>query len=165
MWAFFYTQPSKSSSYAIVINGSSLKFAVELYPGEFLRLAAVCHSVVCCRVTPLQKAEVVKLVKVWKVGCVACVRVHVLVLVCHASGSDASLGGVLSHCQIFAHVSCIIFSRARVQDKLNAVCLAVGDGANDVAMIQAAHIGVGIYGMKFYAHGMHALAHTRSLLS
>lgn len=48
----------------------------------------------CCRVTPKQKAEVVRLVKT----------------------------------------------------KLKKITLAIGDGANDVNMIQEAHIGVGIYG-------------------
>ena len=63
----------------------------------FLRLCLLCHSVICCRVTPLQKSEVVRLVK----------------------------------------------------KKLpNVVTLAIGDGANDVSMIQAAHIGVGISGQE-----------------
>jgi len=52
--------------------------------------------VICCRVTPLQKALVVQLVK----------------------------------------------------NNLNAVTLAIGDGANDVSMIKAAHIGVGISGQE-----------------
>ena len=30
----------------------------------------------------------------------------------------------------------------------NAVTLAIGDGANDVAMIQKAHVGVGISGVE-----------------
>jgi phospholipid-translocating ATPase len=54
----------------------------------------LCEAVVCCRVSPKQKALVVKLVK----------------------------------------------------DGLNTVTLAIGDGANDVSMIQAADIGVGISG-------------------
>jgi len=61
---------------------------------QFLRIITECKSVVCCRVTPKQKADVVKLVK----------------------------------------------------DKLKKITLAIGDGANDVNMIQEAHIGVGIYG-------------------
>ena len=32
--------------------------------------------------------------------------------------------------------------------KVGAVTLAIGDGANDVSMIQAAHIGVGISGRE-----------------
>ncbi len=30
-----------------------------------------------------------------------------------------------------------------VRNNLNAISLAIGDGANDVAMIQAAHVGIG----------------------
>uniref|UniRef100_A0A8C1TRD4 Phospholipid-transporting ATPase n=1 Tax=Cyprinus carpio TaxID=7962 RepID=A0A8C1TRD4_CYPCA len=63
---------------------------------EFLRTACICKTVICCRVTPLQKAQVVELVKKYK----------------------------------------------------KAVTLAIGDGANDVSMIKAAHIGVGISGQE-----------------
>uniref|UniRef100_A0A8D0A590 Phospholipid-transporting ATPase n=1 Tax=Sander lucioperca TaxID=283035 RepID=A0A8D0A590_SANLU len=63
---------------------------------EFLRTACMCKAVICCRVTPLQKAQVVELVKKYK----------------------------------------------------QAVTLAIGDGANDVSMIKAAHIGVGISGQE-----------------
>uniref|UniRef100_A0A7N8X5J6 Phospholipid-transporting ATPase n=1 Tax=Mastacembelus armatus TaxID=205130 RepID=A0A7N8X5J6_9TELE len=63
---------------------------------ELLRTACMCQTVICCRVTPLQKAQVVQLVKKYK----------------------------------------------------KAVTLAIGDGANDVSMIKAAHIGVGISGQE-----------------
>jgi magnesium-transporting ATPase (P-type) len=53
-----------------------------------------CESVICCRVSPKQKADVVRLVK----------------------------------------------------DNLGKITLAIGDGANDVNMIQEAHIGIGLYG-------------------
>lgn len=33
---------------------------------DFLRTACMCKSVICCRVTPLQKAQVVELVKKYK---------------------------------------------------------------------------------------------------
>lgn len=61
---------------------------------SLLKIVGKCQSVICCRVTPKQKADVVRLVK----------------------------------------------------DRLKKVTLAVGDGANDVNMIQEAHIGIGIYG-------------------
>jgi phospholipid-translocating ATPase len=35
-----------------------------------------------------------------------------------------------------------------VKDGKGAMTLAIGDGANDVAMIQEAHIGVGIAGLE-----------------
>jgi phospholipid-translocating ATPase len=35
-----------------------------------------------------------------------------------------------------------------VKENCDAITLAIGDGANDVSMIQAAHIGVGISGLE-----------------
>ena len=35
-----------------------------------------------------------------------------------------------------------------VKKNQKAILLAIGDGANDVSMIQAAHVGVGISGVK-----------------
>jgi len=82
---------------ALVIDGKSLTYALEKdLEKNFLDLAVMCKAVICCRVSPLQKALVVKLVK----------------------------------------------------RHLKAILLAIGDGANDVSMIQAAHIGVGISGME-----------------
>ncbi|XP_023324671.1 phospholipid-transporting ATPase ID [Eurytemora carolleeae] len=82
---------------ALVVNGHSLVYALqpdlELL---FLGVAEHCTAVICCRVTPLQKALVVELVKKHK----------------------------------------------------DAVTLAIGDGANDVSMIKAADIGVGISGQE-----------------
>ncbi|XP_051786040.1 LOW QUALITY PROTEIN: phospholipid-transporting ATPase ID-like [Erpetoichthys calabaricus] len=53
--------------YGLLINGHSLAFALE--PSlelEFLKTACMCKTVICCRVTPLQKAQVVQLVKKYK---------------------------------------------------------------------------------------------------
>ncbi|CCD26430.1 aminophospholipid-translocating P4-type ATPase DRS2 NDAI_0H02560 [Naumovozyma dairenensis CBS 421] len=82
---------------ALVIDGKSLSYALEPDLDDyFLAIAKLCKSVVCCRVSPLQKALVVKMVK----------------------------------------------------RKTNSLLLAIGDGANDVSMIQAAHVGIGISGME-----------------
>ncbi|CAG8459145.1 11098_t:CDS:10 [Diversispora eburnea] len=82
---------------ALIIDGRSLEFALKKdLEKQFLDLATMCKAVVCCRVSPLQKALVVKLVK----------------------------------------------------RHLKAILLAIGDGANDVSMIQAAHVGVGISGLE-----------------
>uniref|UniRef100_A0A1I7XHX0 P-type phospholipid transporter n=1 Tax=Heterorhabditis bacteriophora TaxID=37862 RepID=A0A1I7XHX0_HETBA len=49
---------------ALVINGDSLTFALgEQLERIFLEIATMCMAVICCRVTPLQKAQVVDLVK------------------------------------------------------------------------------------------------------
>lgn len=62
---------------------------------RFVNLARMARSVVCCRVTPRQKASIVTLVK-----------------------------------------------------DLGKITLAIGDGGNDVPMIQEAHVGVGITGKE-----------------
>lgn len=82
--------------FGVVIDGDALKVAL-LHPEtrrKFLLLCKQCKAVLCCRVSPAQKAAVVKLVK----------------------------------------------------DTLDVMTLAIGDGSNDVAMIQAADVGVGIAG-------------------
>ena len=88
----------ETDSLALVIDGKSLTYALEKDLEKlFLDLAVMCKAVICCRVSPLQKALVVKLVKKYK---------------------------------------------------KDSISLAIGDGANDVSMIQAAHIGVGISGVE-----------------
>ncbi|XP_060044079.1 phospholipid-transporting ATPase VD isoform X2 [Erinaceus europaeus] len=81
----------------LIITGKTLEFALqEDLKKQFLELTACCQAVVCCRATPLQKSEVVKLVR--------------------------------NHLQVMT--------------------LAIGDGANDVSMIQVADIGIGISGQE-----------------
>ncbi|EFA77252.1 P-type ATPase [Heterostelium album PN500] len=83
--------------YAIVVDGSTLSIAItKELEDSFYKLTSLCTSVVCCRVTPFQKSEVVRIVK----------------------------------------------------DRTKSITLAIGDGANDVSMIQKAHIGVGISGKE-----------------
>uniref|UniRef100_G1TBF4 Phospholipid-transporting ATPase n=1 Tax=Oryctolagus cuniculus TaxID=9986 RepID=G1TBF4_RABIT len=56
-----------AGEYALVINGHSLAHALEAdMELEFLETACACKAVICCRVTPLQKAQVVELVKKYK---------------------------------------------------------------------------------------------------
>ncbi|KAJ3328024.1 hypothetical protein HDU76_010729, partial [Blyttiomyces sp. JEL0837] len=82
---------------ALVVTGEALALTLgsPIEP-KLLSLGIACHSVICCRVTPLQKALVVKMVK----------------------------------------------------KGLKVMTLAIGDGANDVSMIQAADVGVGIMGRE-----------------
>jgi magnesium-transporting ATPase (P-type) len=47
----------------LVIDGHSLGFALHDHTEAFLTLGKACRSVICCRVTPLQKALVVRVVK------------------------------------------------------------------------------------------------------
>ncbi|XP_016376089.1 phospholipid-transporting ATPase ID [Sinocyclocheilus rhinocerous] len=53
-----------SGEFALIISGHSLAHALEAdMEREFLETACACRAVICCRVTPLQKALVVELVK------------------------------------------------------------------------------------------------------
>lgn len=88
---------NKKQKFGFVIGGNSLKFALENNLSKlFLSVTEDCQAVICCRVTPIQKARVVELVK----------------------------------------------------NNKKVTTLAIGDGANDVGMILAAHIGVGISGRE-----------------
>eukprot|EP00002_Diphylleia_rotans_P017046 TRINITY_DN3306_c0_g2_i2.p1 TRINITY_DN3306_c0_g2~~TRINITY_DN3306_c0_g2_i2.p1 ORF type:complete len:1090 (-),score=226.20 TRINITY_DN3306_c0_g2_i2:575-3844(-) len=48
---------------ALVIDGATLNYALHECQEEFLKLAKISKSVICCRVSPSQKARVVKLMK------------------------------------------------------------------------------------------------------
>lgn len=84
-------------SYGLVVDGASLVLLLDHLADEFYELSRVCWAVVCCRMSPSQKAETVKLVK---------------------------------------------------NSKDSPRCAAVGDGANDVSMIQEAHFGIGVMGKE-----------------
>jgi phospholipid-translocating ATPase len=90
-------QRNASIEYALLIDGASLAIALQHSAEKFRDLAYRCHAVLCCRLSPLQKCEVVNLVKT-------------------------------SPCQ--------------------PITAAIGDGANDVSMIQEAHVGLGIVGKE-----------------
>ncbi|KAL5663801.1 hypothetical protein ACJX0J_023909, partial [Zea mays] len=82
---------------ALIIDGRCLMYALDpTLRVDLLGLSLSCHSVVCCRVSPLQKAQVTSLVR---------------------KGAQK-------------------------------ITLSIGDGANDVSMIQAAHVGIGISGQE-----------------
>ncbi|XP_057549813.1 probable phospholipid-transporting ATPase 4 [Amaranthus tricolor] len=90
------------AAFALIIDGKGLTYALEDdMKYDFLSLAVECASVICCRVSPKQKALVTRLVK----------------------------------------------------EGTRKTTLAIGDGANDVGMIQEADIGIGISG----AEGMQAV--------
>lgn len=95
-------QKGTSAPFALIIDGNALTHA--LMGGlktAFLDLAVDCASVLCCRISPKQKALITRLVK----------------------------------------------------NRIRKTTLAIGDGANDVGMLQEADIGVGISG----AEGMQAV--------
>ncbi|KAL9654724.1 hypothetical protein ABK040_008521 [Willaertia magna] len=86
------TSQSNHDPYSVIIKGEVLNLAFE-HP-LFKQLILHAISVICCRVTPKQKADIVKF----------------------------------------------------VMKETKSITLAIGDGGNDVPMIQAANIGVGISG-------------------
>ena len=87
--------------WAVVIPGSVISMAIRDHKKilETLLVKIRPESVIFCRMAPIQKAEVVRLVRNSKEG---------------------------------------------------PMTLAVGDGANDVSMIQEAHVGIGLYGNYIY---------------
>lgn len=83
--------------FAFVVDGRSLHLAMKHHLTVFRDICESCTVVVCCRMSPIQKAEVVHMVKV---------------------------------------------------SKKRPVTAAIGDGANDVSMIQEAHVGFGLMGKE-----------------
>lgn len=50
-------------TYGFITNGTALTMVMKTCPELFKRIAMACESVVCCRLTPLQKSEIVRLIK------------------------------------------------------------------------------------------------------
>ncbi|CAI2168723.1 5752_t:CDS:2 [Funneliformis geosporum] len=89
---------SEGEVHAFVVDGAALAHLLDddTVRQQLIQLSNVFHSVICCRVSPLQKAMVVELIRRGK----------------------------------------------------KSTTLAIGDGANDVSMIQAANVGIGISGQE-----------------
>ncbi|XP_054838536.1 phospholipid-transporting ATPase IF isoform X2 [Eublepharis macularius] len=83
--------------HGLVVDGTSLSLALRQHEKLFMEVCRKCSAVLCCRMAPLQKAKVVRLLKT---------------------------------------------------SPEKPITLAVGDGANDVSMIQEAHVGIGIMGKE-----------------
>ncbi|XP_068811305.1 phospholipid-transporting ATPase IF isoform X11 [Struthio camelus] len=83
--------------HGLVVDGTSLSLALREHEKLFMEVCKNCSAVLCCRMAPLQKAKVVRLLKT---------------------------------------------------SPEKPITLAVGDGANDVSMIQEAHVGIGIMGKE-----------------
>jgi phospholipid-transporting ATPase len=87
----------KKQLIGLIIDASILNILLsDICCSTFLRLSTNSQSVIICRATPANKAEMVEFIK----------------------------------------------------KQTKCITLAIGDGANDVGMIQAAHVGVGIYGKE-----------------
>ncbi|KAL1537594.1 P-type phospholipid transporter [Salvia divinorum] len=94
---FIEEDRGEKSPFALVVDGKALELCLNTDLCEkFLSVAMSCDVVICCRVSPKQKASITR----------------------------------------------------RVKEHSGKTILAIGDGANDVGMIQEADIGVGISGME-----------------
>jgi phospholipid-translocating ATPase len=49
--------------YGLVVTGQALGYAISDHKNLLLDVSRKCKSVICCRVTPLQKAQVVQMIK------------------------------------------------------------------------------------------------------
>ncbi|KAK3926702.1 putative phospholipid-transporting ATPase IF [Frankliniella fusca] len=83
---------ASGDNYGLVVDGESLALALQHAPDLLLEVGLACPAVVCCRLSPLQKCQVVRLIK---------------------------------------------------NSPSRPTTAAIGDGANDVSMIQEAHVGLG----------------------
>ncbi|KAJ1528456.1 hypothetical protein ONE63_006867 [Megalurothrips usitatus] len=88
---------ASGDSHGLVLDGESLALALQHAPDLLLEVGLACPAVVCCRLSPLQKCQVVRLIK---------------------------------------------------NSKSRPTTAAIGDGANDVSMIQEAHVGLGLMGRE-----------------
>jgi len=90
---------TSQNQYALVVDGAALNLILPYQENKDLlfQVGSRCSSVVCCRMSPLQKSEIVRMMK-------------------DSPGAP--------------------------------VTAAIGDGGNDVAMIQEAHVGLGIMGKE-----------------
>lgn len=93
-------QKAGAPEIGLVVSGPALSHVLDDddLKARFLQLGRKCKVVIACRVSPLQKAQIVRLV--------------------------------------------------RYNIEPQPITLAIGDGANDVGMIQEAHVGVGISGKE-----------------
>ncbi|XP_041988181.1 phospholipid-transporting ATPase IF [Aricia agestis] len=82
----------------LIVDGTSMSQILDTALADtFVDISLKCHAVLCCRLSPIQKAKIVKLIK---------------------------------------------------NSNEHPITAAIGDGANDISMIQEAHVGFGIFGKE-----------------
>ncbi|XP_063693860.1 phospholipid-transporting ATPase IF-like isoform X1 [Bolinopsis microptera] len=57
------TSRERNQTYGLIVDGTSLATCFNTCPELFLRTTLLCTAVLCCRLSPLQKAKVVRMVK------------------------------------------------------------------------------------------------------
>eukprot|EP00210_Caulerpa_lentillifera_P001725 g1657.t1 len=116
---------SSNSHLELVVDGSCLIHILgNPLEMELAEIGASCSGVVICRCSPCQKADIVKIM-----------MQHEQRLVLEKS--------------FFGFKALWLVKRWRAENRrIQSKALSIGDGANDVAMIQAADVGIGIAGKE-----------------
>ena len=127
------------SKFALIISGDELNILSLNYELEilFYELSSRCNSVLCCRVSPIQKAKMVHLIQ-------------------RFTKLENKKG---SNYYKYLNQNQKLYDEENTkknnptQKRMNplgdsVITLAIGDGANDVNMITSAHVGVGIIGFE-----------------
>ncbi|KAJ1718107.1 drs2 neo1 protein, partial [Coemansia biformis] len=123
-------------SLAVVVDGETLALleahACQGLLDKFLSLGTLCDAVICSRVSPSQKALVV----------------HKMRVRCEGGGvkqqQNANGKQAAGRWRLWNPLR-----RLLVHDNDSfMVTLAIGDGGNDIAMIQESHVGIGIAGQE-----------------
>lgn len=86
----------RETRFVLAVDGGALRLALSVHPSLFVQASLRATAVICCRVSPTQKASIVETIKAYSSHRICC----------------------------------------------------IGDGGNDVGMIQAAHVGIGIPGKE-----------------
>ncbi|XP_075974263.1 phospholipid-transporting ATPase IF-like [Anticarsia gemmatalis] len=82
----------------LIVDGASMSLVLDTPSAPaFVSISMMCNAVLCCRLSPIQKAKIVRLIK---------------------------------------------------NSPERPITAAIGDGANDISMIQEAHVGFGIFGKE-----------------
>ena len=123
------------TKFALIISSDELNILSLNYELEilFYELASRCNSVLCCRVSPIQKAKMVHLIQ----------RFTKM-----QQRKGANYYKYLNQQDIYHNFEEEKKKKIVGPLKDSITTLAIGDGANDVNMITSAHIGVGIIGVE-----------------
>ena len=123
----------KKTKFALIVSSNELDIISLNYELEilFYELASRCNSVICCRVSPIQKAKMVHLIQ------------RFTKLQQHKGANYYKYFNQQDTYHLLHDGTKI---KGPLKDSITT--LAIGDGANDVNMITSAHIGVGICGLE-----------------
>lgn len=119
--------------FGLIIDGATLSAVLKPnqacaghgnYREIFLEICRNCSAVLCCRMAPLQKAQVTEL--------------HVLLQIYSRHLPKWPTIVVVEMGFLFLQIVKLIKA-----SKEHPITLAIGDGANDVSMILEAHVGIG----------------------